>query len=351
MRTLTIPQFKDFIRHVACRLDQPVFGWSQPGVGKTQAVAQVSKEDGMQHAVLHLGQYDTVDLRGTPSRVAGQTVWSPPATLPFVGMDGWATDRPILLHLDEMNGAQQSVQGAAYQLVNERRLGEHVLMPNVRIVASGNREGDKGVVTRQPLPLANRMTHVTIEVNVPSFIAYAEQIGLPDECVGFYTFRPDLLNTFDPTKADKAFATPRSSEVAWRYIADQQMPDVIKDAAICGAVGDGVATEITAFLAVWKDVAGLLPKIIKSPMTVDVPKKPDMQYALTTYLVSVLVETVKTKGVKSAPVENVAAFIDRLPGDFAPMFWAMATRRCVALVETKPYVAFASKMAKLITER
>ncbi len=39
--------------------------------------------------------------------------------------------------LDELTSAERDVFGVAYQFINERRVGEHILMPNVRIVARG----------------------------------------------------------------------------------------------------------------------------------------------------------------------------------------------------------------------
>lgn len=112
MHKLTIPQLKDFLAHIAIDMDEPVFVWGAPGVGKTQAGAQVAADKDAHHTDVRLSQYDTVDMRGVPGRndMTGETVWYPPATLPFVGNDRFPDDRLILLTLDEMNTAPPSVQ-------------------------------------------------------------------------------------------------------------------------------------------------------------------------------------------------------------------------------------------------
>lgn len=228
-----------------------------------------------------------------------------------------------------------------YQLVNERRIGEHVLKPNVRIVAMGNREGDRGVTSRQPAPLANRFTHVEAVVDRDAFVHYAERIGLSDECIGFYHFRPELLSTFDPTKADKAFATPRSSEKAWRYYK-AEIPLETKRAAISGAVGEGVASEIWAFVGVWREVMKLLPEVVKNPTSAATPTELSMRYAMTTYLVGVVVEAAK-KGKTKSMLAPVDIYMRRLDADFQLLFWRLLINREKSVASTTQFTRFAEE--------
>ena len=160
MHTIDHKQLVSFLSEVAFDLDQPVMVWGQPGVGKSDAVRQMAEAKGAVLVDIRLSQYDSVDLRGIPSVESGLTRWNMPATLPFVGNPDFPTDRPIVVFFDEINGAAPAVAGVAYQLVLDRAAGEHKLLPNVRIVAAGNREGDKGVTNKMPLPLANRFAHL-----------------------------------------------------------------------------------------------------------------------------------------------------------------------------------------------
>ena len=101
---------------------------------------------------LRLALMEPTDLRGIPyyNEKTGQMMWAPPADLPTQELaDQFEC---IVLFLDEMNQAPQSVQAAAYQLILNRRLGTYTLPDNVLIVAAGNRESDRGVAYRMPFP-------------------------------------------------------------------------------------------------------------------------------------------------------------------------------------------------------
>jgi len=158
MNVITISDLKDMIRSVAIGEDIPVIAWGPSGVGKTEACYQVCAEDGLSLCDVRLAQYETVDFRGIPSIIERLTTWSMPGTLPFKGNPNFDENGPtILLFLDEINtGTSPATLALAYQLINERRVGEHELMGNVRIVAAANRESDRGVSTRMPAPAPMR---------------------------------------------------------------------------------------------------------------------------------------------------------------------------------------------------
>jgi hypothetical protein len=107
-----------------------------------------------------------------------------------------------------------------------------------------------------------------------------QQEGLPAEGLAFMQFRKPLLSTFDPTKPDKAFATPRTWEKALTYYADGAMPEHIKQASMAGAVGEGPSAEFWGFVDVW----GKMPKmsdIEANPDKVPVPEEAAMRYAVS----------------------------------------------------------------------
>ena len=71
--------------------------------------------------------------------------------------------------------------------------------------------------------------------DVEAWVDWAQSAGLHPIGTAFMLFRRELLSTFDPANAEKAFATPRTWVKALRYYASN-MSDNIKAAAICGAV-------------------------------------------------------------------------------------------------------------------
>lgn len=335
MQTISIPEAKTLIKHVAIEMREPLMFWGQPGVGKSEAIAQVSNDHGGTLVDIRLSQYDSVDLRGIPvPHDNGLTVWHAPATLPFKGNPAFNDDADHLnfLFLDEINSAAPAVAAVAYQLINDRAVGEHQLMDNVVVIAAGNREGDRGVTNRMPLPLANRFTHAEIGVNVDAWCQHAQSIGLPAIGIAFMQFRKPLLSTFDPSKPDKAVATPRTWVKALRYYASQ-MPEATKMTAIIGAIGEGPAAEFMGFADVWRTMIPV-KDIIADPMGVALPDDLSMTYAVA----------VNVSG--SMTTDNVGAlhtFLKRLSPEYAVMAWQLAVKRDEALFTTHEFMDFSSQ--------
>ena len=310
MQELHLEDVASFVKHVAIKLNQPVMVRGRFGTGKSAIINQVARDlnnvealqallvDANKYSFIEddgaeawgkftgtvicdvrLSQYESVDLRGFPgvSRETGFTVWHAPSTLPFVGNDEFPDDKIIVLFLDELTSATPPVFSVAYQLINERRVGEHVLKSNVRVVAAGNREDDAGVVNRMPMPLCNRLTWVESITDHKVWGEWAQSVGIDPVVIAFMHFKPTLLMTYVPGKAEKVVATPRTWEKAAAYYVDD-MPDDIKWAAIMGAVGQGVAHEFRAFINVWQKVTSI-KSIIADPEGVKVPVEADMRYA------------------------------------------------------------------------
>lgn len=344
MFTLTIPETKQFISHIAVAQRESVMLWGSPGVGKSEAVAQ-SCADHSGHLVdIRLSQYDSVDLRGIPTADNGVTAWNVPATLPFTTNPHFDQhkDTPIFLFLDEINSAAPSVAAVAYQLINDRAVGEHKLRDNVVVVAAGNREGDRGVTNRMPTPLANRFTHAEVGVDVDAWCEWAQSQGIDPMGIAFIQYRKDKLNVFKPDQAvkDKAFATPRTWSKALRYYASPSIPDSTKRAAMQGAIGEGPANEFWGFVDVCKDMPSM-QSIINDPDRVPVPDQASIRYA-------VAVAVSGTMDTKTTP--PLARYLARMDPEFAVLAWSLAMKRDKQLVMTSEFIAFAKQHRELIRD-
>lgn len=333
MQSFNIPDAKAFCHAVAIQHREPVFLSSSPGVGKTALVTQLVADIRGVLCDVRLGQYDSVDLRGFPAVENGLTTWYAPRTLPFEGNDAFPDDVPIVLFLDELNSATQAVFAVSMQLINERRIGEHVLKPNVYIIAAGNRQSDRGVANRMPTTVANRLTHLEVVVDVSAYCEYRQAKGCAPVEVAFYHFRKDLLNTFDPSKPDLAFATPRTSEKAWSYYADASMPEKIKVAAMAGAIGDGVTAEIWGFIDVWSKVIPIA-EIMAAPETCRLPSEASMQYATAVNVSSHMTKTT------TAPLHK---YLCRMPPEFTVMAWQLAGVRDHSVYESPAFLDFGKR--------
>jgi hypothetical protein len=337
MYSLNVPDTQDLIRYVGIRKKRPIMLWGAGGVGKSRGVHQLAEQDNALLIDTRLSQYDSVDLRGIPNVTHHETVWNVPAVLPFKGVKQFeGVTGPIYWFLDEVNAAQLSVLAVAYQIVLDRRCGEHELMDNVVIIAAGNREGDRGVTTRMPQPLANRFVHVEVVADVKAVGEYFQSIGMPPECIAFLHFRKALLNTYETAIAsgDKAFATPRSWETAFDFYRDRAtISGAVLNAAMAGTVGTGQANEFLNFVEVWQKVIPI-SQILADPRKCPLPDEQSMRYA-------VAMNCSGSMDVKT--VDALHTYLARMDPEFVVMAWQLAIKRDAALFTTPAFLQFSKE--------
>jgi hypothetical protein len=311
-------------------IQQPVFVWGAPGVGKSQVVARVAREEKLALIDVRAVLLDPVDLRGLPHiDASNRASWCPPEFLPVDGQG--------VLFLDELNAAPPLVQAACYQLVLDRRLGEYKLPDGWSIVAAGNRETDRAVTHRMPSALANRFVHLHFEVDGKEWLDWAKANGIAPEVSAFIRFRPNLLHAFDPQKDDKAFPTPRSWEFVSRIMNRRRrmIPDL---ELIAGVVGEGAAAEFCGYLRIYHNLPD--PRaLIESPETAEVPEDPATLYAVCELL-----------SEKTAPenLSRIMAYAKRLPPEFSVLLVRDAARANSAIVETPDFNAWAVAHADVL---
>jgi hypothetical protein len=226
---------------------RPVFLWGPPGIGKSDVVSEITQELGGHMIDLRMAQMEPTDIRGIPyfNKENGKMDWAPPIDLPDEEL---ASQFPIVvLFLDEMNSAAPSVQAAGYQLILNRRVGKYVLPDNVVIVAAGNRDSDKGVTYRMPMPLANRFVHVEMRPDFNSWQTWAINNDIHRDVIGYLSANKQDMYDFDAKSSSKAFATPRS----WCFVSDliKSEDDMEKSTMftlVAGAVGEGLAAKFDA---------------------------------------------------------------------------------------------------------
>lgn len=329
---VSLDVFKDLIRHVAFGPDrEPIFAWGASGIGKSDAPRQVCAELGADLVDIRLSQFEAIDFRGLPDldRDSALTEWKMPATLPFKGNPNFNPDKPILLFLDEINQGQPSTLATCYQLIQDRRVGEHELLDSVAIVAAGNRSSDKGVTQRFPAPLGNRGIQVEVEASVEVWSRWAAQAGLPAMLIGFLNFRPALLHTFDPKQPDGVFATPRAWARAAQHFLNPVLPELAKWAAVGGRVGMGPASEFQAFV-------GLIDKlphvrdIVAHPDTTPVPDEMDKQWAIASMLSGHMRHDDR--------LPNIQKYLSRLSPEMVVVAWQMTIQRDDAIVESPTFL-------------
>lgn len=280
---------------------RPIFIWGPPGVGKSSIVRQVHKELGIDFVDLRLGLLEPVDLRGVPflknNHNGERTVfWARPTFIP--------SDGEGILFLDEFNVAVPAVQAAAYQLLLDRRVGEHKLGDGWYIVAAGNRETDAAVVYRMPTPNKSRLLHFELEVNVEDWTQWALQNGIHEAVIGFVNYRKDLLLNFDPKSKEKTFPCPRT----WEFTSDLLQLGFDDHETIASAVGIGAATEFLAFYELrdkMPDIDGIISGKVTSLPQYEDKIKLSIQHAIVAAVSARLVEMKKDR---VSVIDNVLEF-------------------------------------------
>jgi hypothetical protein len=268
----------------AFKAKRPVFLWGPPGIGKSEVVADITEEMGGLMIDLRMAQMEPTDIRGIPffNKDMNKMDWAEPVDLPDAEL---ASQYPIIvLFLDEMNSAPPAVQAAGYQLILNRRVGKYHLPDNVVIVAAGNRDSDKGVTYRMPMPLANRFIHLEMRADFNAWQNWAVKKGIHKDVVGYLSFAKNDMYDFNAKSSSRAFATPRSWVFVSQLLDDEDNTDVdTLEHLISGSVGEGLAIKFMAH----RKVASKMPKpeeILSGKVTDLKTKEISAMYSLTTAL-------------------------------------------------------------------
>ena len=213
----------------------------RPGVGKTQVVHSLCEEIGARLFDIRLTTIEPQDLRGLPYYDHNQkkTVWYRPEDLP----DDPA--QPAVLFLDELTAASPYLQPTVYGLLQERRVGRHVLPASVFIVAAGNMVDDGAVAFEMGTALSDRLVHLHVAADAQDWLEhYAVERGLHPAVTTFLKSRPDLLETTEEAirRGETIACTPRSWERVSQII-EAVHDRRLRETMIAGTVGTAPAAE------------------------------------------------------------------------------------------------------------
>lgn len=245
----------------------------KPGIGKSAIVNQIADYLGICFIDFRLSQLESSDIRGipTPDLKMGSSRWLPPETIPFETF----RDLPVpndpkgrnfghggILFIDEINRARFDVLQSVFQLILDRSVGLHKLLPNWFIVCAGNLGEEDGteVTEIDDAAFNNRFAHFEIEDNgiFDCWMEWAENEGkVHNDVVGFLKTKPSAIYVA-PKNGERSFATPRSWDKFSKVL--QQNPE--KDPAyIAEILGKPiVGTTIVGFFEYLKEKSKIKPK-------------------------------------------------------------------------------------------
>jgi len=333
--------FTFLVEAVSARLNVLVTG--APGIGKSEIVGQVAEKLKADLIQSHPAVADPTDVKGLPWVDKGATS----ATfLPFGELaQALKAKKRTLWFLDDLGQAPASVQASYMQLLLARRVNSHVLPDCVTFVAATNRRTDRAGVSGILEPVKSRFASI-IEL-VPDLDDWCNymlsQDWMPPEVVAFIRFKPNLLCQFIPSADLQNCPLPRT----WAHVGrllQLNLPAAIETQAIAGAVGQAAATELQAFLQMYRQLPNI-DGILMDPDAADISTSPSVLYAVVTGLAS---------RCNDQNFGRIARYAERLmgatQGEFAALLLRDCTRRVPSVLQTPTFVRLASsELGQLIS--
>lgn len=264
----------------------PVLLTGAPGVGKSSIVEQAAADAGYDVILSHPVVSDPTDFKGLPwPGKDGEHA----TFLPFGELArAIEATKPTVWFLDDLGQASPAVQASCMQLLLARRVNGHKLPDCVTFVAATNRRSDRAGVSGILTPVLSRFGAVVgVEPTVEDWCQWAMAAGMPPELVAFVRFRPNLLNLQGggQKRADdmENFPCPRTWEFAGKALK-MGLDSDLEFAALAGAVGEGAAIELHAFLKMLRSNLPNPDSIILDPDNAAIPERPDVLWAVAAAL-------------------------------------------------------------------
>jgi len=278
---------------VAARV--PVLLWGAPGTGKTSAIRAMADAAGLPCETVIASIREPSDFAGLPVVVGQGVRFAPPTWAQRLAAAGRG-----LLFLDELSTAPPAVQAALLRVVLERVVGDLDLPAEVAVVAAANPPEQAADGWDLSAPLANRLCHLTWEIN-PRVVAdglaggwappripqltgdwAAAEIMARGLVAAFLRVRPVLACAppTDPATAGRGWPSPRTWEMTARLWAAADSAAVggqTRSALVRGCVGDGAGAEFLTWLAEMD-----LPdpeEVLADPDSFTLPDRADRAYA------------------------------------------------------------------------
>lgn len=297
---------------------RPIFAQGQPGIGKSDAFSTAAADLGIAFMSLQATIEDPITLSGLPARDGDAAVF-----LPF--RDKLPTNGAGILCVDEINTAPPAVQAGLYDLFLHGKLGSYRLPEGWMVGATGNRDEDRAATQRIPMPLIGRWTRVLVEPDLADWTRWALVNDVKTEVIAFYQFRPELFCTFDPKRAEP-YSCPRTAVFASDVVASA--PPGLEHELLCGTIGEGVATEMVAFMRIYREMVSV-DQILLDPVGAPVPKEPAACCAIAAALAH-----------KASPsnFDRVLRYAGRMQKEYEVLVVSLAIKRDGGMCATRAFV-------------
>jgi len=248
--------------------------WGLPGIGKSYIIYEIAKElNGIVIPYFASGE-DETEIRGIPVPVEKENV------VKYMPLEHqkFPKDKIVIWFWDEINRARPEVIQALFSILSTfpRRIGTHIIPPNVYIVLSANEgDADSTLVTDfNDASFYNKLSHIKVKFNKKEYLSYLSmkynlldtkskktnlQIAA-ERVVNFLSYRnqSDFLTIPDNPSRKKSYPTPRTIErfiLTFRdpiakYNPNSSDSEKIKEEILLGAclVGNSWVADFTIWM-------------------------------------------------------------------------------------------------------
>ncbi len=303
-----------------------------PGVGKSDLVESAARAVGADLLLSHPAVSDPTDYKGMPAVNAAGTEAH---FLPFGDLNALIKAQKLTVcFLDDIGQAPHGVQAALMQLILARRVNGHRISDHVVFVGATNDTSHRAGVHSILEPVKSRWDAIVeLQPDLDDWCTWALGPGnMPAELIGFISFRPELLNKFEPTRELTNSPCPRTVAAVGRWLNDWNgnLPGHAME-VLTGAAGAGFAAELLGFLQIYRSLPNI-DQILLDPSRARVPTEPAALYAVTAAL------TRRFNAANALPVFTYAA---RLPKEHEVLLVKSGTRANPDLTSCREFTAWA----------
>lgn len=263
-----------------------------------------------------LGQCDPTDLKGVPVYInvggAEMTSYAPPQIFPMVGIPESAGGKNVVMFLDELPQATQTMQNLAANII-DGKVGDYTIdMSRSFIVCAGNRKEDHAAAYDIPRNVGNRLTTYSVKTSFSEWQEWAVSKKLNPMVIGFLKNHTVSFNE-PPPEEGYVYGTPR----AWHKIANQI--DVMGEAWFSegsiglfmaqGTVGVAAATQFHQFAKATRSAYSVADIMLGKQVKIPELSQKDVLFSLAveiTYRINDLIEkVVSSSDYQSIPASEV----------------------------------------------
>ena len=255
---------------------------SDPGLGKSSVVEQVASELELDFRVVMLASYDSGELGGMPflNEKDGQKEYAR-ARPDFLSSEGKG-----ILFLDAMSQAPMANLNIAAQLVNDHKIGEHLLGEGWTIVVANNRMSNRAGTNQIPTHLRDRLMPIEVDASLDDAINYFNTVQANPKLTSFLRVFPQRLAEFDVAR--DACPSPRSWLRVNTLLGMQEKGSMTNSAlnhCITSTVGAGAANDFVTHLELHEKMIDPAD-VIANPEGADLPEDVNVSYILCAALAS-----------------------------------------------------------------